>query len=218
MIAAHAMTPAHPDDWWRETWRSAAFATTVALAGGVAVGAATPLLQGALPQALTSFANSAGGWTAFAFLLVWAGRARPLLAAVLGALAFVAMVECYGAASAALGSFYSAPFTDTFTFVGLAAGPVLGVAASVTRWAPPALRPLGVAVLTAVLVGEGVYGLTVIGATTSPVYWSVQLATGVLALVAALGWRPVRRTAVLTCALALAGSASFFVLYAFGLQ
>ncbi|WP_207456134.1 DUF6518 family protein [Herbiconiux sp. SYSU D00978] len=196
--------------WWRESWRSALIATAVALFGGVAVGAATPLLQGALPAAVNSFANSAGGWTALAFLLVWAGRARPLLAAPLGAVAFVAMVESYGAVSASLGAFYSAPFTDLFTFVGMAAGPVLGVAASAARWAPVPLRPLGVAVLSAVLVGEGVYGLVVVAATTSPVYWSIQLAAGVLVLVAALGIRPARRSVFAAVGLAALGAATFY--------
>jgi hypothetical protein len=202
--------------WWRETWRSAGVAAAVALTGGLLVGGATPFMQGGLPHAVTSFANSAGGWTALAFLLVWLGRARPLLAALLGAVAFIAMVESYGAVSAWRGSFYSEPFTDTFTFVGLVAGPVLGVAASLTRWWPQRLRALPVSVLGAVLVGEGVYGLTLIASSTSPVYWSVQLAGGVVALAAAVMLtRPGGRIAASAIALTLAGATAFYGLYAF---
>ncbi|OUD88478.1 hypothetical protein BC477_10815 [Clavibacter michiganensis subsp. michiganensis] len=41
----------------------------------------------------------------------------------------------------------------------------------------------GVAVLSAVLVAEGIFGLTVVAETTSPVYWTLEivLAVGFLA-------------------------------------
>jgi hypothetical protein len=44
-------------------------------------------------------------------------------------------------------------------------------------------------VVSGVLIGEGVYGLTVIADTTYPPYWWVQMAVGA----ALLGWGVVRR-------------------------
>lgn len=115
------------------TLPSALAAVAVVLLGGLLVGGLTSFGQQYLPSWLTSLANSSGGWSMFAFLLVWLVRARPALAALLGALAFVAMVEAYGVVSGWRGFFYAAPFSSRWTLIGLVAGPVIGVAASLAR-------------------------------------------------------------------------------------
>jgi hypothetical protein len=209
-----ATTTRMRDRWYRETPRSAVLATGLALGGGLAVGIATAYLQGLLPHALASFANSAGGWSALAFVLVRLSRAKPLLAAALGAVAFVAMVEGYSLGSLWRGGFYAAPFTSSFTLIGLVAGPVIGLSAALSRWASHLLRPLAVAPLSAVLIGEGVYGLTVVADTTSPVYWTIQLAAGAAATAAALITdRPGLRWGLAAAVAALAGAALFLVGY-----
>ena len=191
-----------------------AAAGTPALLGGLVLGGLTSYGQTVLPGELRSFANSAGGWTMLAFLLVWLGRARPGLAAVLGIVAFEALVEGYELVSGWRGFFYQRPFSGIFTLVGLGAGPVLGVAASLTRHAGGARRALAVAPLSAVLLGEGAYGLLVVRETTSPVYWGLQLVLGVGFLVlACVRASTTRWWVLLTVLLTLAGASVFFLCY-----
>ena len=189
-------------------------ATLLAVLGGLVLGGLTSYGQTVLPEALRSFANSAGGWTMLAFLLVWWGRSRPVLAAVLGVAAFEALVEGYGLVSGWRGAFYARPFGGVFSLVGLVAGPVLGVSASLTRHATGRWRALAVAPLSAVLLGEGAYGLGVVGGTTSPVYWVLELVLGAgfLALACARASAG-RRWVLVTVLLTLAGAATFFLGY-----
>ncbi|MBF4617767.1 hypothetical protein ITJ44_06715 [Clavibacter sp. VKM Ac-2873] len=164
-------------------------ATAVVLVFSLLVGGLTSPAQGVLPSWMGSLANSAGGWSMLAFVAVWLSRARPLLGAVLGAVSFVAMVEAYGVVSLWRGIFFSDPLSSMWIPIGLVAGPVLGVAAALVRHASRRWAIAGVAVLSAVLLAEGVYGLTVIAESTSPVYWTLEivLAVGFLAAVTLRG-------------------------------
>jgi len=179
-------------------------------AASLALGGLTSIGQSVLPDALVSFANSAGGWTILAFGLVWLTRARPPLAAALGVVSFVLLVEGYRIVSGWRGYSYAEPFQDTFTIIGLFAGPVVGLSASLLRWGPGSWKPFAAAPVAAVLIGEGVYGLTVVAATTSPVYWAVQLVLGI-ALTAAtvVAARPRVTPSVLGSLVTLGGSAAF---------
>lgn len=161
-------------------------ATAVVLVGSVLVGGLSSLGQEYLPHWVSSLANSVGGWSMFAFLLVWLSRARPVLAAVLGALAFEAMVEAYAEVSLWRGFFYAAPFSSLWSLVGLLAGPVLGVAASLVRYGRGRWPLAGVAVLSAVLMLEGGHGLVTLLSSTSPVYWTIEVVAGAVFLAAAL--------------------------------
>jgi hypothetical protein len=82
-------------------------------------------------------------------------------------------------------------------------GPFVGVAASWLR-AAGVRAALGGALLAGIGVGECVYGLTVVGDTTSPVYWTLIGVAG-LALVAGLLVRRIR--GALPVALAVGGTA-----------
>ncbi|MEU4362377.1 DUF6518 family protein [Promicromonospora sp. NPDC023987] len=166
----------------------------------ILLGGATSWAQGALPSELRSFANSASGWTVLTALLVFWSRARTGPAALLGAVSFVLLVLGYAVASQLRGLWYD-PLL--FSAVGLAAGPLVGVAASWLR-ATGVRAALGAALLAGIGVGEAVYGLTVVGETTSPVYWSLIAAAG-LALVAGLLVRRIRGT--LPVGLAIGGTA-----------
>jgi len=174
--------------WWHaETRRSALRATLVAIAGAVLIGGLTSFAQQYLPPWVNSLSNSVGGWTMFSFLIVWLGRARPLLAAALGVVVFQLLVESYSAVSEWRGFDDGDPFTSIWTVVGLAAGPLLGAAAGLVRYAPPVWRALAVTPLSAVLLGEGIWALNTIADTTSPVYWSLQIVLSVVFLLAAIG-------------------------------
>jgi hypothetical protein len=202
--------------WYRETPATAWRAVAIALLGALLVGGLTSFAQKYLPPAVNSLSNSAGGWTAFTFLLIWLSRARPLLAGILGIVAFEALTEAYGLVTGWRGYAATPPFGSIWSLVGLLAGPVLGVAASFVRYASPLWRVLGVAVLAAVLVGEGVHGLVALLDTTSPLYWWVEVVAGVGFLVAALivnRLRPART--VLAVAIAAVGTALFFLACAF---
>lgn len=138
--------------------------------------------QGALPAALGSFANSASGWTLLTVLVVMWSRARPGPAAVLGAVSFVLLVLGYTAA-AFLGDLAYSPLL--FSIVGIVVGPFVGVAAAWLRSESSRRTAAGAALLAGIGVGESVYGLTVISATTSPVYW-VLIGTAGLTLLAGI--------------------------------
>jgi hypothetical protein len=166
----------------------------------VLLGGATSWAQGVLPSELSSFANSASGWTVLTALLVFWSRARTAPAALLGAVSFVLLVLGYAVASQLRGLWYDPLF---FSAVGLAAGPLVGIAASWLR-ATGVRTALGVALLAGIGVGEAVYGLTVVRETTSPVYWSVIGVAG-LVLVGGLLVRRIRGT--LPVVLAVGGTA-----------
>jgi hypothetical protein len=172
--------------WYAETRRSALWATLVAIVGAVLIGALTGFGQQYLPPWVNSLSNSVGGWTMFSFLIVWLGRARPVLAAVLGVVVFQLLNESYSVVTEWRGFDDGDPFTSIWTVVGLAAGPLLGVTAALVRHAPPLWRALAVTPLGAVLLGEGIWALNTIADTTSPVYWSLEIVLSVVVLLAAI--------------------------------
>jgi len=189
-------------------------AITVGIA--LAAGAVTPFAQQYLPDWLSSLANSSGSWTMIGLLAVYVSRARGVLAAVLGIVALVLLNEAYSAVSTARGVYYAGGLASEWTFVAIVAGPIVGLAASWLRWsrAKPLLVAMAVAAPAAVLIGEGVYGLTAIADTTSPVYWWLQIAAGV-AFVTIVCVRMLRRREYISLAVALTltGAALFLAFY-----
>ncbi|MFF7684143.1 DUF6518 family protein [Microbacterium sp. NPDC007973] len=183
-------------------------------AASLVLGGLTSVGQTVLPAALVSFANSAGGWTMLAFGLVWLTRARPPVAAALGIVSFVLLIEGYRIVSGWRGFYYAEPFQDTFTVIGVFAGPVVGLSASLLRGGAAAWKPFAAAPVGAVLIGEGVYGLTVVAASTSPVYWVVQIVAGLALMTAAVHAARHRIVpAVVGVVLALGGAAAFIAFY-----
>jgi hypothetical protein len=158
-------------------------AVAIVVVGSILIGALTSPAQQYLPAWINSLANSAGGWSMFAFLLVWLSRARPVVGGILGAVSFILMVEAYEVVTALRG-FPTPPFSMWIP-IGIVAGPILGVAASFTRYGPRRWTLAGVAALSVILVAEGLRGLIELGATTSTVYWWLEIAAGVAFIVAA---------------------------------
>ena len=157
--------------------------TAVVAVSSLLLGAATFLAQEALPDAVTSFANSASGWTLVTVLLLTGVRVGPAAAALLGATSFVLLTLGYAAAAQLRDLFYD---PTLFVVVGVVVGPFVGVATSWLR-AVPSWRPaMGTALLAGIGVGEAVYGLTAVADTTSPVYWVLIGAVAVALLVAML--------------------------------
>lgn len=168
------------------------------------LGGLTSWAQGVLPDALASFANSPSGWTALTALLVAA--ARPSLAggAALGAVSFVALVLGYTLVSELRGLTYD---PTLWGVVGVIAGPFVGAAAAAVVGPRPGPAALGAGALAGVLVADGIYGLTVVDATTSPVYWTLCLviAAGVVAATAARLRTPLLAASTVASAAAATG-------------
>jgi hypothetical protein len=123
---------------------------------------------------------------------------------------FEVLVEAYGVVSTWRGHYFATGFASIWSLVGLAAGPVIGVAASLSRYGRPVWRVLGMAVPAAVLVGEGVWALQTITDTTSPVYWTIQVVVGVLLVVGMCFRMRLSWTATLLCVgVWLAGAATY---------
>ncbi|MDA0566700.1 DUF6518 family protein [Streptomonospora sp. S1-112] len=178
-------------------------AVAVAAASFV-LGGLTFFAQGFLPEAVSSFANSASGWTLLTVLLIHAARLNTAASAVLGAVGFVLLVLGYSAAAHLQGLFYSPVL---FGAVGAVVGPFVGTA---TAWLRSRSRPraaAGTALLSGIGIGEGVYGLTYIADTTSPVYWIAVAAAGT-ALLAAMTATRLRGAGALPIATALAATAA----------
>ena len=185
---------------------------TVAGLGGLLVGILTSIGQGALPDLLSPVANSAGAWCLAAFALALTDR-EPRRAALLGALALAAMLAGYAVATALDGNVLS---TRANVFWGAAAvvvGPVLGVGAAWLRGSSPVLAGLGISPIAGILIGEGIYGLTVIADTTPAAYWAAQMVVGSLLLIAVAAHLRVLRAIVLMCAATAVVAAAFYVVY-----
>lgn len=202
--------------WYSETVRSVVSATLLVAVGALLIGGLTSYGQQYLPTWVNSLSNSAGGWTMFAFLLIWLSRARMLLGAILGIVALELLNQGYGIVSAWRGVQYGAGFGNLWTVLGIIAGPLVGFAASLCRYGSPLWRSLAVTPLSAVLMGEGVYGLTTIADTTSPVYWTIEVVLSVAFVALALARARIRSSrALLVVVVWLVGSAAFFALIRF---
>ena len=147
----------------------------VVVGASLLLGGLTSWAQGLLPDALASFANSPSGWTALSALLVAAVRPSLPWGAALGMASFVALVLGYTIASELRGLSYNPTF---WGLVGVVAGPFVGAAAAAVRGRRTVYAALGAGALAGVLIADGIYGLTVVDATTSPVYWWVCVAAG----------------------------------------
>ncbi|NPD06963.1 hypothetical protein HN031_19995 [Nocardioides sp. zg-1308] len=157
-------------DLRRTSGITAAVVGTSLLLGGL-----TSWAQGVLPDALAPFANSPSGWTLLTVLVV--ATARPSLGAgaALGVASFVSLVLGYTAASELRGLSYDPMLWGV---VGVVAGPFVGAAAAAVVHSRAVVAAVGAGVLAGVLVADGIYGLTVVGGSTSPVYWSLCLVAG----------------------------------------
>lgn len=149
--------------------------TLAVVAASLLLGGLTSWAQGVLPDALESFANSPSGWTVPMALLVAAARPSLTWGAALGVASFVSLVLGYTIASEVRGLTYNPVF---WSVVGVIAGPFLGAAAAAVVGRNTVHAALGAGALAGVLVADGIYGLTVVSDSTSPIYWSLCLVAG----------------------------------------
>jgi hypothetical protein len=186
----------------------------LAVVGASAVlGGATSYAQTYLPDALVPFANSASGWTILTVLVVAACRAGTAPSAIFGSASFVALVLGYQVVSGLRGF----PTSETlFLIVGVIVGPFVGVAASWLRrdgWR----MVLGCGALSGIAVGEALYGLILVVASTGWFYWTLIGVVGlVLVALTAHGLNSVRTRLILLGGVLLVGAAYFFAFWYLG--
>ncbi len=178
-----------------------------------ALGAATAWGQASLPDDLGSLANSSGSWCTVAFVLALRAR-RPRVAATSGTVALLALLAGYVLAAAGRGDPSSRSLLLFWGIAALLAGPALGLAAHTVARGSAHAAAVGTGAIAGVLVGEGIYGLTVVSDTTSSTYWWAQIASG-FAVLAVVGVLRLRRgtLVVAACAVTAAVAASFVCLY-----
>ena len=159
-------------EWLSTTWVRAAVVIVVSFLSGML----TFFAQGLLPDAASSFANSASGWTLVTVLVLAWARVRGAIAAVLGAVSFVLLTLGYSASAHVQDLAYD---PTLFVVVGVLVGPFVGLATSGLRADTALYVAASTALLSGIGLGEAVYGLTKVADTTSPVYWTL---IGVFAL------------------------------------
>ncbi|ROS61169.1 hypothetical protein EDF38_0254 [Frigoribacterium sp. PhB160] len=163
-------------------------------AAGLVLGGATSFGQTYLPGGLNSSANSNGGWTLLAFVVVVAVTRRPSarrwwVGAVLGLVVFHALLQGYAVVSTLRGFPDAYGPGDFYFTVATLAGPVLGLAGSWWWSRRRMLRAVGVAVFAGTMIGDGVSALLRVLATTGWAWWTLSIVIGA----ATLAWVVVRR-------------------------
>ena len=184
----------------------------VAVVAGLAIGIATSVAQGSLPEGLASLANSSGSWCLCAFLLALLER-DPRRAALVGFASLVAMLVGYALATELRGYPVGTSMFVRWGAAAVIAGPALGVGAAWLRGTDPLRAAAGVAPIAGILLGEGLYGLTVVAATTSAGYWVGEVVLGlVVVALAAIRLRTWRGVAVML-ALSAVATVVFYLVY-----
>jgi hypothetical protein len=141
-------------------------------------GVLTAYAQGWLPVELGSLANTSGSWALIAFALsLMALRLRT--AALIGPLTLLVLLVGYVVAQHVRSYSVGTSLIVFWSVVTLLVGPLLGVAAYWVRQQGGARAALGAGVISGVLIGEGIYGLTRIADTTYPPYWWAEVIVGV---------------------------------------
>jgi hypothetical protein len=182
--------------------------------GGLFVGGLTSIGQGTLPEYLGPMANSAGSWSVAAFGLAAINR-NPRFGALLGASALFAMVLGYALVSELRGYPSGSRLVLFWGAAAVVVGPAIGVAAAWVRGTDVTRVAIAAGLVGGILIGEGVYGLVLIGDTTPIAYWAGQVLIGVVITVGVAASRLHWNTAAgLSGLVALIVAASVFGVYA----
>ncbi len=197
------------------TERSRSFAgnLVIAVVGGGLIGVLTSFGQSALPFELSPLANSSGSWSLAAFLLALV-ELRPRRGALLGAVALGMMLLGYVVATQLRGFPVGRSLLIFWGAASVVVGPALGAGAVWVRGNDPTRAAAGIALIAGILIGEGVYGLTVVAETTPAQYWvgEIVVGLGVATFGSVRRIRTLRHTAVGACLTAIV-AALFWVAY-----
>jgi hypothetical protein len=161
---------------------------TMATAIGLAAGAVTEWSVTHLPFSLEPLANSAAPWILVAFAVALTAR-RMGESVMLAVVTLLALVVGYYIGEAHRGWSVSHHQVELWSTASVAVGPLVGLAAGWLRHAGRKAGALGAGVLGGLLVGEAVYGLTVLKFSSPADYWYVQIVLGVGLAVGLTLWR-----------------------------
>lgn len=169
----------------------------LATAAGALAGGAARLLFLVLSDSWGTLANTSALWGIVPFFAVAALRVRGRRAVLAGAASLAAMVAVWVLLAPAPPTPREVLLWGT---VGVVAGALCGLAGSLVRRAEPVLRRTAAAAIGGVVLGEGLYGILLIGG----LQWWLEAAVGVAL---ALGWGPSARdrAAALAGAVLVAG-------------
>jgi len=195
---------------------SVAWTVVVPVLVAVGLGGLTALGQAHLPEVLGPLANSSGSWTVVAFGCALVARS-PRSAALVGGLTLLALLAGYVLANSLRGFPSSTALLLFWGVGGVTVGPLVGLGAHWVRSRRDLWAGLGVGGLAGVLVGEGVYGLTVISQTTPAAYWWGSVVLGALVVtVGSTVWLQGSTARVVAPVVAAAVAGAFVLLYTSG--
>lgn len=131
------------------------------------------------------------------------------IAAVLGFLALITLLGGYVLGAEVRGDPSSSALIAFWGLAAVVAGPVIGLSAYWLKSGRGYLAAVGTGLMSGVLIGEGVYGLTYIADSTFPPYWWGEIVVGVVLLgyVAARRLRQLKpAAAAVVCSLVVAAA------------
>jgi hypothetical protein len=173
----------------RAAWCGAVLAGFV----GLVTGALTDRAQTWLSGPSGSFANSAGTWVLVAFLVAFGGS-NLWRAIVRGGVCMVGLVAGYYITAAARGVAIASSSVAFWVVIGLAVGPLVGMAAGWVRYGRSFWAGAGSGTIGGLLAGEAIYGLCYLGESTSATYWAFQILVAV-GLAGGAAWGVTQRPA-----------------------
>lgn len=153
------------------------FVLAVAFLLGVGAGIATSYLQGVLPGPSNTLANSGAVWSMVAFLITLLSRQQGARAVAIGTAALLGEVAGYYAIAAPLRDISSST-NERLVWIAAAivVGPVVGLAAG--WWTGGRLmgRLAASAIMSGIVLGEGVHGL--VRVEFDGIQWWIEVALG----------------------------------------
>ena len=152
---------------------------------GLLLGAASAVGQQLASDAWRPVVNSAGSWTLVAFVAATLTR-RSAAGAVVAGVALLSLLAGYGIASEVRGYAVGAALVLFWGAASITVGPVIGAAASHVWRGEDRIAAISVSLMSGVLVGEGVYGLTIVSNTTEPHWWITSIVIGAILLAVVL--------------------------------
>jgi hypothetical protein len=193
--------------------KKAILRSAVVVVVALTLGVLTAYAQGWLPEQLGSLANSAGSWSLVAFIAALLIATSAPEAAVFGSLSLLGLLAGYVVGAQMRDVSSSTTTVGFWIAAAVVGGPVLGLSAYWIRVRRDLLAATGVGVMSGILIGEGIYGLTQIADTTYPPYWWGEIVVGlILLVVGARRLLGVRAVAIAVGVAALA-AAAFVLVY-----
>ena len=130
----------------------------LAVGAGLAIGIATSVGQGSLPEGLAPLGNSSGSWCLCAFALALLEQDPRRAALIRLHIQLVAMLAGYALATELRGYPVGTSLFVRWGAAAIIAGPALGAGAAWLKGPDPLRAAAGIAPIAGILLGKGLYG------------------------------------------------------------